>query len=87
MRVETVTFDYFDPEVQGPRYWEALRSLAAHGPLVWVDSGGGFWAATGHEVVLAIAQNWTAFSSAQGVAHPTTRTCIRTVHRSLALTL
>ncbi len=63
-------FDYADPAIQGSEYWEALRRLRSHGPLVWVETHGGFWAATGHEVVLAIAQDWSAFSSAEGVAIP-----------------
>jgi cytochrome P450 len=65
-----VSFDYADPSIQGQGYWDALRDLRAHGPLVWVETNGGFWAATSHDVVLAIAQDWSTFSSAEGVAIP-----------------
>ncbi len=63
-----VTFDYMSPELQGEMYWHTLRELQGHGPLTWVDSYGGFWAATGHDVVLQMAQDWATFSSAEGVA-------------------
>jgi cytochrome P450 len=47
-----------------------LRELQRHGPLVWVESCGGFWAATSHELVLQIAQDWHTFTSSEGVAYP-----------------
>ncbi|HUJ66034.1 MAG TPA: hypothetical protein VLX59_10880, partial [Acidimicrobiales bacterium] len=63
-----VIFDFTSPEVRGPRYWDAVRQLQSQGPLTWVESNGGFWAATSHDVVLRMAQDWETFSSAEGVA-------------------
>jgi cytochrome P450 len=65
---DSVTFDFTSPEVRGPAYWDAIRALQSHGPLTWVESNGGFWAATSYEVVLRMAQDWETFSSSQGVA-------------------
>jgi len=64
----SVIFDFTSPEVRGPRYWDAVRDLQSQGPLTWVESNGGFWAATSHDVVLRMAQDWETFSSAEGVA-------------------
>jgi cytochrome P450 len=61
-------FDHLSPEVRGPRFWEAIGELRLHGPVSWVGSGGGYWAETDHDVVLAIAQDWETFSSAEGVS-------------------
>jgi cytochrome P450 len=63
-----VTFDYTSPEVRGPAYWDAVKDLQSHGPLTWVESHGGFWAATSYEVVLSMVQDWQTFSSGEGVA-------------------
>lgn len=63
-----VTFDFTSAEVRGPAYWDAVRELQRHGPLTRVESNGGFWAATGHDVVLRMAQDWETFSSGEGVA-------------------
>ena len=38
------------------------------GPLVWVENNGGFWAATSHDMILRIAQDWRNFTSTAGVA-------------------
>ena len=65
---DSVTFDYTSPEVRGPAYWDAVRELQEHGPLTWVDSNGGFWAATSYDLVLRMAQDWETFSSGEGVA-------------------
>jgi cytochrome P450 len=62
------TFDYTSEELKGPEYWDALRDLQKRGPVVWVDSLGGYWAATSYDAVLQVAQDWRAFSSADGVA-------------------
>jgi cytochrome P450 len=67
---DSTTFDLLSPEVQGADYWDALRELQRRGPLTWVDSNGGYWAVTGHEVVLRMAQDWETFSSGEGVAIP-----------------
>jgi cytochrome P450 len=64
----SVTFDFTSPQVRGSAYWDAVRDLQRHGPLTWVDSNGGFWAATSYELVLRIAQGWEVFSSGEGVA-------------------
>ncbi len=63
-------FDIYSPELRGDRYWDALTELRGHGPLVWVESLGGYWAATTYELVRQMAGDWEAFSSAQGVSLP-----------------
>jgi cytochrome P450 len=63
-------FDIYSPELLGSRYWDALRDLRGLGPLVWVDSVGGFWAALSHDLVRRLAQDWETFSSSLGVAIP-----------------
>jgi cytochrome P450 len=65
-----LTFDYTSPDLAGPRYWDAVRQLQVGGPLVWVESKGGFWAATSHAMVLRVLQDWQTFSSAEGIFHP-----------------
>lgn len=62
-----LTFDHTAPELNGPPFWDAVAELQEVGPLVWVESGRGFWVATGQEAILAIAQDWEHFSSAEGV--------------------
>jgi cytochrome P450 len=64
----SATFDLNSPEVQGDGFWDLIEELQRQGPLVWVDSHGGYWAATTFDVVLQIAQDWESFTSAQGVA-------------------
>jgi cytochrome P450 len=64
-------FDHLSPDVAGPRFWDAVRELRQHGSLVWVESNGGFWAATSYQMVLRVLQDWQTFSSAQGVVFPT----------------
>lgn len=66
--VQTSTFDHRAPEVAGPRFWDAVRELASLGPLTWVESSGGYWAATSCDLVLRIAQDWETFTSTQGVS-------------------
>lgn len=68
MKLGSTTFDYTSEEIRGPQFWDAVRQLQEEGPLVWVESNGGFWAATSHEVVLRIAQDWQNFTSTQGVS-------------------
>jgi cytochrome P450 len=63
-----VEFDHLSPEVAGPNYWHALRELAEHGPMTWVESNGGFWAATSYDTVLEVLQRWPAFTSTEGVS-------------------
>lgn len=63
-----VDFDFYSPDLNGPQLWDAIRALQGHGPLVWVRNHGGFWAATTHDMVRRIAQDWQTFSSAAGIA-------------------
>lgn len=65
-----VEFDIYSPDLRGDRYWAALDELRSHGPLVWVESLGGYWAATSYELVRHMAVDWETFSSAQGVSVP-----------------
>jgi cytochrome P450 len=68
MQARSATFDYTSPEIQGPQFWDAVRELQRHGPLVWVETNGGFWVATSFDMVLRIAQDWQNFTSTDGVA-------------------
>ncbi|MFI5046952.1 MAG: cytochrome P450 [Acidimicrobiia bacterium] len=63
-----VEFDHLSPEIAGPNYWHALRTLADHGPMTWVESNGGFWAATSYDTVLEVLQHWQTFTSTGGVS-------------------
>jgi cytochrome P450 len=63
-----VDFDFFSPELNGPQLWDAVIDLQRRGPLVRVNNYGGYWAATTHDMVRRIAQDWQTFSSAEGVA-------------------
>src|SRR5436190_1654807 len=65
---EEVTFDLTSADMAGPQFWEAVGELRRHGPLTWVESHGGFWAATSYDVVHWLAQDWPAFTSTQGVS-------------------
>jgi cytochrome P450 len=65
-----VEFDIYSPDLLGDRYWDALAELRSHGPLVWVESLGGYWAATSYELVRQMATDWESFSSATGVSVP-----------------
>jgi cytochrome P450 len=65
---DRVEFDFFSPDLNGPQLWDATLALQSRGPLVWVENYGGFWAATSHDLVRRIAQDWQTFSSAEGVA-------------------
>jgi cytochrome P450 len=67
-RVPTVEFDYSDPAIAGPRFWDAVGAVRRAGPLAWTESNGGYWVTASYETVLRIAQDWRDFSSAQGVA-------------------
>ena len=53
---------------RGPAVLGGPPRAAPARALVWVESNGGFWAATSYEVVLRIAQDWETFSSAEGVS-------------------
>lgn len=62
------TFDYTSSDVEGPEFWDAVAELQRRGPLVWVESLGGYWAATSQDLILRIAQDWQTFSNNDGVA-------------------
>lgn len=62
------TFDFTSDEADTDAFWTGLRELQRRGPLVWVESLGGYWAATSYDTVLRVAQDWQTFSSAAGVA-------------------
>jgi cytochrome P450 len=64
----TSSFDHLSPTVAGPAYWDAIRELQKLGPLTWVTSSGGYWAATGYDVVLRCVQDWESFTSTEGVS-------------------
>ena len=67
MRNPFVTFDHTSPDVGSAVLGRRAR-VQRQGPLVWVESNGGFWAATSFDVVLQIAQDWETFSNLEGVA-------------------
>jgi cytochrome P450 len=61
-------FDHLDPRV-GRELHETLALMRAH-PVAHSDQYGGFWVATGYDEVLAVAQDWSTFSSAHGITVP-----------------
>jgi cytochrome P450 len=62
-------FDHLSPAL-GADLHAALARLRAMGPVTWSEEHGGFWVVTGYDEVLAAAQDWETFSSAQGVNVP-----------------
>jgi cytochrome P450 len=62
-------FDHLSPAL-GAELHETLARMRAMGPVAWSEEHGGFWVVTGYEEVLAAAQDWETFSSAQGVNVP-----------------
>jgi cytochrome P450 len=52
----------------GPDFAGIVEDLRRQGPLSWVESDGGYWLATSHELVLQMLQSWETFSSVEGVA-------------------
>ncbi|MGH3248956.1 MAG: cytochrome P450 [Trebonia sp.] len=67
MQLRSVQFDFTSPEIAGPQFWDAVGELQGLGPLVWVESNGGYWAATSQDTVVRIAQDWQNFTSTEGV--------------------
>lgn len=62
-------------DVASPEVWErgipheSFRLLREHDPVHWHPwewTGGGFWAVTKYDDVLAVAKDWQTFSSAKG---------------------
>src|SRR5215469_8946111 len=68
MRGTTVQFDFTDPAIAGPQFWDAVGEVRRAGPLVWVENNGGYWATASYETILRIAQDWRSFGSVEGVA-------------------
>jgi cytochrome P450 len=64
----SVQFDYTDPAIAGPEFWDAVGEVRRAGPLVWVENNGGYWATASYETILRIAQDWQSFGSVEGVA-------------------
>lgn len=67
---DLANIDIASPEVyeQGIPH-ESFRLLRAHDPVHWHPwswTGGGFWAITKYDDVMAIAKDWETFSSAKG---------------------
>jgi cytochrome P450 len=68
MRGPTVQFDFTDPAIAGPQFWDAIAAVRRAGPLVWVENNGGYWATASYETILRMAQGWQDFGSTEGVA-------------------
>lgn len=68
MPTPSVQFDYTDPAIAGPEFWDAVAALRSAGPLVWVEDSGGYWATASYDTILRIAQDWRSFGSVEGVA-------------------
>jgi cytochrome P450 len=62
-------FDHLSPQM-GTDLHEALDLMRAEHPVTWSDAWGGFWVVTRYADVLAVAQDWETYSSAQGVTVP-----------------
>jgi cytochrome P450 len=68
MRAPTVEFDFTDPTIAGPEFWDAVGAVRRAGPLAWVENNGGYWVSASYETILRMAQDWEAFGSSEGVA-------------------
>ncbi len=64
-------FDHLSPELALDLH-ETLARMREDHPVTWSEEHGGFWVVTRYEDVLRVAQDWQAFSSAQGVSVPET---------------
>lgn len=62
-------FDHLSAELHGA-FHETLAHLRTAHPVVRSDAHGGFWAVTGYDEVLRVAQDWQTFSSAHGITVP-----------------
>jgi cytochrome P450 len=62
-------FNHLDAALGGELHG-ALDILRADHPVTWSDAWGGFWVVSRYADVLAVAQDWETFSSAQGVTVP-----------------
>lgn len=62
-------FDYRGPEA-GAHLHESLALLRDRCPVAHSDQHGGYWIVTRHADVVAVAQDWEAFSSQLGVSIP-----------------
>jgi cytochrome P450 len=65
-------FDYRAHEVSD-NLTETLRHMRSSCPVTHSDQQGGYWIATRYEDILRIAQDWETFSSALGVAIPSSK--------------
>jgi cytochrome P450 len=68
MTESPVDFDFTDPAIAGPLFWDAVGAVRLAGPLVWVSNNGGYWATASYDTILRIAQDWQGFGSTEGVA-------------------
>jgi cytochrome P450 len=68
MKGTTVEFDFTDPQIAGPEFWDAVSKVREAGPLVWAEANGGHWITASYETILRIAQDWEDFGSTEGVA-------------------
>jgi cytochrome P450 len=62
-------FDHLSPALAADLHPTLARMRERH-PVTWSEEHGGFWVVTGYEDVLAVAQDWRTFSSAEGVNVP-----------------
>jgi cytochrome P450 len=62
-------FDHLGPELAGA-FHGTLEQMRTHHPVAHSDAHGGFWAVTGYDEVLAVAQDWETFSSEHGITVP-----------------
>ncbi|HXZ63071.1 MAG TPA: cytochrome P450 [Acidimicrobiales bacterium] len=65
-------FDHRSHEL-GQHLHETMARMRAQCPVAHSDAHGGFWVVTRYEDVLGAAQDWRTFSSAAGVAVPSTQ--------------
>ncbi|WP_426574483.1 cytochrome P450 [Aquihabitans sp. McL0605] len=68
-------FDHLSPALAQDLH-DTLTHMREDHPVTWSEEHGGFWVVTRHADVLAVAQDWAAFSSAQGVSIPKTESTV-----------
>jgi cytochrome P450 len=69
-------FDYLSPDL-APGLHPTLARMREGCPVAHSDEYGGYWVVTKYEDVLAVAQNWEAFSSAHVLSVSSTKGVVR----------
>ncbi|MDX6745131.1 cytochrome P450 [Actinocorallia sp. A-T 12471] len=69
-------FDHLSPDLAATMPATMARMRELH-PVARSEEHGGFWVVSGYDEALAVAQDWAAFSSAQGLNIPRAQLVVR----------